>query len=325
MSQLDSYLSSISSVEQQTLQRLEKYTPLNEKDDTRRVLLAFLENLPQDGKANLIDDILDCPGDLALNRHARSLVEGLLFPFRVQPKTPSIIASERFRKEATIENVSLRLDDLWLNNQKCLKAACLRRDRRKCLITGAFDTTYAAKSDAQFTPTKCAPILPIALGRWENKERCTSAIWVLLDRCFPSLRSSISFTPSSINTPCNAITMSAPLHDMFGRFNFTLIATDKPHVYQIRNFTPRDTLSIHLPRDGLVKFEQNGTYKLPCPLLLSIHATIAKILHATGKAKEADRVLKDKDMQGALARDGSTDIVRLLSVTSLAYRRLNQP
>jgi hypothetical protein len=62
--------------------KLLEYRPTNSKDDTIRVLRAFLDNLPQDGKDNLLDDIRACETDEELRQHASSLVEGLLFPMR---------------------------------------------------------------------------------------------------------------------------------------------------------------------------------------------------------------------------------------------------
>jgi hypothetical protein len=182
------------------------------------------------------------------------------------------------------------------------------------------DHHYAGTPGIAETDTECAHIIPFSLGSWSSDEEqyTTSKIWVSLNRCFPSLRAKINFTQSSINEPCNAITMDRSIHNVFGRFDIAFEAVDQPNTYQIRNYRPNALFSRILPVSGIVTFRQcSQYYQLPSPELLSVHATIAKILHATGKAEEADKILKDKDNAGVLAKDGTTDIATLLSTTSI--------
>lgn len=114
--------------------------------------------------------------------------------------------------------------------------------------------------------------------------------------------------------------MDRSIHSVFGRFDIAFEAVDQPNIYQIRNYRPNALISRILPASGIVTFRQyNQYYQLPNPELLSVHATIAKILHATGKAEEADKILKDKDNTGVLAKDGTTDIATLLSTTSINF------
>ncbi|KAF7121679.1 hypothetical protein CNMCM5793_009151 [Aspergillus hiratsukae] len=56
-------------------------------------------------------------------------------------------------------------------------------------------------------------------------------------------------------------------------------------------------------------------YPLPSPKLLQLHCAVANILHATGRGEKLGRILRDYGATGALARDGSTIISELLSVT----------
>ena len=49
-------------------------------------------------------------------------------------------------------------------------------------------------------------------------------------------------------------------------------------------------------------------YALPYPELLKIHAVIAQILYASGRAEEIDKVLRDRDEISVLAANGKTDI-----------------
>lgn len=67
-----------------------------------------------------------------------------------------------------------------------------------------------------------------------------------------------------------------------------------------------------------MKFVNHNTpYDPPEPVLLEIYTIITRILHATGKAEQIDKLRYKKDHTGALAKDGSTNIVAIVSVLSL--------
>lgn len=57
--------------------------------------------------------------------------------------------------------------------------------------------------------------------------------------------------------------------------------------------------------------------KLPSAGLLKVHATLAKILHASGAAKTIEKKLEDLDTTAVLANDGSSDIAGMLAMTSI--------
>lgn len=63
----------------------------------------------------------------------------------------------------------------------------------------------------------------------------------------------------------------------------------------------------------LVKFQSHPDIKSPSRVLLAIHAAIARILHASGRADAIDAVLRDRDGT-CVAADGSTDICSFLEV-----------
>lgn len=292
--------------------KLQDYQPRDSKDDTVLVLRAFLTNLPQDGKNNILDDIRACGNDDELRQHASSLVEGLLFPIRVHQKKASTATTE------LVESASQ-------GSQKWLKKACLARDGNMCAITHAVEARSVDPSQTDVleeADTECAHIIPFSLASWNSdaEQRTASGIWVNLNRCFPSLRSRINFTQASINDTRNAITMDRALHFPFGRFDIALEATDQIHTYRIQNYTPRKPAVTNLlPASGLVTFVNHSTsHELPSPALLEFHAIIARILHATGKVEQVDKLQRDKGDVGFLARDVSTDVAALLSATSLA-------
>lgn len=305
--------------------RLDEYHPQNTKDDTVCVLRAFLNNLPDDGRKNMLADIKDCKDDNVLRQLALSLTEGLLFPMRTHPTTPSITPSPRFGVEDSIEDIASKLVEPATRGtqQKWLKKACLSRDNDRCVLTGAIETTSKSAKTREHnekeTLTECAHIIPFSLGNWKSDEEhySKSQVWVNLNRCFPSLRTKIGFTQETINDPYNAMTMNSTLHHLFGLFIISLEATDKDNTYLIKNYKPSLMETSMLPQMATF-INHDARYELPNPILLEVHAIIARILHATGKAEEADKLRRDKDDTGVLASDGSTDVTALLSVTSLS-------
>lgn len=298
---------------------LQDYQPRDFEDDTVLVLRAFLTNLPQDGKNNILDDIRECENNDELRQCASALVEGLLFPMRADQKTPSIATS-------SFENIAPEsVGSASLGSLKWLKKACLARDGNRCAITQAVEAISVGPNQTGGlikANTECAHIIPFSLASWSSdaEQLIASKIWENLDRCFPSLRSRFNFTQDSINDTRNALTMERLLHFPFGRFDIALEATDQVHTYRIQKYTPNDlVVATLLPASGLVMFANNhGTsHELSSPALLEVHATIARILHATGKAKQVDKLQRDMGDIDFLARDGSTDVAALLSVTSL--------
>lgn len=55
-------------------------------------------------------------------------------------------------------------------------------------------------------------------------------------------------------------------------------------------------------------------------MILNTHAALAKILHASGKGEQIDKVMRDEDQLRCMAADGSTDILRLYIARELSVR-----
>lgn len=63
----------------------------------------------------------------------------------------------------------------------------------------------------------------------------------------------------------------------------------------------------------LVRFQKRADFLLPSRELLEVHATIAKILHASGRADRLEKIMRDREQIGCLAPNGGTDIQSLLA------------
>ncbi|PKY09261.1 hypothetical protein P168DRAFT_332836 [Aspergillus campestris IBT 28561] len=304
------------------MDRVYKYKATGPEDDTARVLQVFLDNLPEDGKQNLQTDIYACQSDDQIRAHAKCLIDGLLYPLKSRSCTPSIVTtpalflsdSLQIKPPAMIETEARLLQ---------VKKDCLKRDGYRCLVSRVADEGIPldqGDEETHWCETKCAHIVPFCLNIWDTvvERNAKAEIWANLNRCFPMLWNQLHFTQDSITDHRNALTLFPMVYDHFRAFKFALEKTDVEHRYKIINYRPRDIVGTYFPGSGIVSFEAaDSRFELPSPELLEFHATIARILHASGKAKQAEKILKDRKSTTSLAGDGSTDICAMLSTTSL--------
>lgn len=74
----------------------------------------------------------------------------------------------------------------------------------------------------------------------------------------------------------------------------------------------------------LVKFRiHKGSWELPHPELLELHASIGNFLHMSGQAEIINKVLRDFEDCGGLALCGSTNIEDLLAASKLSLLASN--
>lgn len=240
-------------------------------------------------------------------------------------KTPTeITPSPRSGVEDSIENLkSLNIEPINRSPQSQLRHHCLERDGNKCLATGQYSHNHTHPRTATTTFLEAAHIIPFALGSFQANDGEAvdrhEKIWVNLRRYFPILRS-MSFTSEQINSEKNILMLDSQLHSIFGQFGLIFEATGTAHRYRIKTFPDTPTGPIRdLPRNRYVKFRvHKGSWELPDPKLLEIHAAIGNFLHMSGQAEIIDKLLKDFEECGGLAPSGSTNIEDLLAVSGLS-------
>ncbi|PTU19396.1 hypothetical protein P175DRAFT_0494530 [Aspergillus ochraceoroseus IBT 24754] len=312
-------------------QKLNSYTPLEPTDKTKDFLRDFFKILPPDGKKNLAGDVSGCANDEELRQLVQSIRTGLLIPMKAQGgKTPTeITPSPRSGVEDSIENLnSLNIEPISRSSQSQLRHHCLERDGNKCLATGQYSHSHPHPQNAITTHLEAAHIIPFALGSFQANDGEAvdrhAKTWVNLRRYFPVLRS-MSFTSDQINTEKNILMLESPLHTEFGQFRLIFEATGVAHQYRIKTFPDTATGPIrNLPKNRLVKFRiHKGSWELPDPKLLGIHACIGNFLHLSGQAEIIDKVLKDFEDCGGLAPSGSTNIEDLLAASGLSLLSSN--
>ncbi|KAJ6096141.1 hypothetical protein N7486_006887 [Penicillium sp. IBT 16267x] len=289
-----------------------RYTSLKLTDKTKEFLRDFFKTLPPEGKGNLVEDVSGCADDEKLRQLVQSIRTGLLIPMKAQGgKTPTeITPSPRPGVEDSIEDLkSQDIDSINRSVQSQLRSHCLERDGNKCLASGYYIYLHPYPQNAKTTSLEAAHIIAFALGSFDAK------ILVNLRRYFPALRR-MSFTSEQINLEKNVMMLDALIHAEFGQFNLIFEATGIAHQYRIKTFPGIPTRSIEgLPRNRLVKFRvHKGSWELPHPKLLELHASIGNFLHMSGQAEIIDKVLRDFEDYGGLALSGSTNIEDVLAV-----------
>ncbi|PKX98944.1 HNH endonuclease signature motif containing protein [Aspergillus novofumigatus IBT 16806] len=303
---------------------LRGYEPSDTSDDAVHVLRDTFKYLPADGRRNLGQDIVEAGAQGKLHQLAQSIITGLLTPLKVAgDKTAKITPSPRIGLEDSLEDLAAMTDKSMTRlKRQQLRVEALRRERNKCVISGGYDVNLEDEYPDEVTADlETAHIIPFAISEFDgDAERLRIVkIWSTMFQYFPSIRSRLNFHYDQINSLTNVMMMSAGMHKQFGRFSMTLETTDTLNQYCVKTFRrfARDQNN-HLPKDGVVNLIcHDGRYPLPSRELLELHCAVAHILHATGRGVKIDRIMQDYAATGAFARDGSTNIAELLSVSSL--------
>ncbi|KLJ07872.1 hypothetical protein EMPG_16654 [Blastomyces silverae] len=289
-------------------------------DNTSKILTAFLDNLPQEGKQNLIPFVATCRDNdilLTLSEHLKSAI---LVSLRVRT-TPDVTPSPLPDTEDLVNVVSSHMTrPSDRNSQSKLKQQCLKRDNYHCLVTGVYDHEHAAGNVPDDLlkitgETELAHIIPLALGKFRNsvEEVQRARAWAAIYTCFPDIHSHTNCSAETVNDSENLMTLLAPVHTAFGKFQIAFEPADEEHTYRLELYRFPTYLHPHLPEpdennERVVRFTKHANYKLPSRALLSAHAAVARILHATGMARIIDQIFRDREELRCLAEDGSTDI-----------------
>jgi len=314
---------------QKILARLDTYQSLNDNDDTVRFLTSAFRFFPIQGQVHLADDAKSCNDDDRLRQLAKHLDTALLRPMvATGGKTPAITPSPRPRVEDSSEDLLSQDFDSATRRQDQLRRACLQRDNHQCVVTKVWDFDYESRPrDAHTADLEAAHIIPFGLGNFREDERLQNAqIWNCLYRYFPTIRDLFHHSDEDVNRIDNVMMLDATLHREFGRFSFVLEETNVPGRYRVKIFSQfRNTLlRLHMP-EFVVVASHDPQYPAPNKSLLAVHAAVGNILPATGHGELIAKAMKHLESSGghALAKDGSTNVEELLSVTGLSSLAIN--
>ncbi|KAF7125876.1 hypothetical protein CNMCM5793_002235 [Aspergillus hiratsukae] len=292
---------------------LRGYKEINECDRTKDILWNAYQYLPDDGRMNLDEDIIDAAATDSLYQLAYSIAEGVLKPLKVHGgRTAPVTPSPRRNLADSLEDLASLTDQPMQRQQAELKVAAMARDGGKCVICGETELDAVLET---------AYIVPFALATWDsNIERDRKiSVWDNMLRCFPSLKEELNFYYQQINNLQNIMMLQMNLHYEFRRFHLAFEETATLNEYRIRTSAGfRRTHSPYLPATPtIVLTAHDGRFPLPSPELLRLHCAVTKILHASGMAEQIDQLLDDNDAIEGKAPNGSTDLTALLSVSKI--------
>jgi hypothetical protein len=302
---------------------LQRYQALDGDDDTVKLLRVTFKYLPRDGQNQFADDVVGCGDDAALRQLADSIDTGLLRPMLSQGgRTPGITPSPRLGLEDSIENLdSQHIDSATRNDQPRLRDNCLKRDGHRCVLSQCWDENYQDREAGGYGPVEAAHIIPFALGKFhtDDERRQISRVWVNIFRYFPSLRARLNLPLGHVNRVDNMMTLIPPLHSQFGQFRFVLEETETPSQYRVKKFSTFASYYASMLPQTVSFTNHDPQHDLPNRELVAVHAAIGNILHASGRAEVIEKLVKDLgECGGMLARDGSTNVGDLLSVSMLS-------
>ena len=290
-------------------QKMRGYIPTGPADDTTMLLMQMFKHLPPEGKQNLADDAFGCISNQELYQMAVNIDLGFLRPMKVAgekrpPSTHTLPVDDASFEQQLIDD-----PDLW--EQLCLRKDCLRRDGNMCVVSKVFNACSKNIPPGKETMRlEVAHALPLSLGDFSEK------FWNCLYRYFPGVHALVGIGHANLNTVENAMMVATPLIEEFSDFLLAFEPTSVPSLYHVKTFPGFATsCNRFLPEDGLFTLTlHDRRYALPHTILLETHYILATILHATGRAGLVNDILEDYRDSCGLAKDGSTDIARLLSV-----------
>ncbi|KAK0718649.1 hypothetical protein B0T26DRAFT_831204 [Lasiosphaeria miniovina] len=276
-----------------------RYIPNGPDDGTPKVLRAFVMKLLKGGQLALVSETRLLQDDSAKLRQLRNfLVDAILKPMMgtggKNPKTP-ITPSPRPNANNDILSSIATIEPSSRNDQRVLKADCLRRDGHRCALTGRVDGKSRGKvpgAAGWMVKTQCAHILPFALRNFDTQsaQEIKPTIWWALYRYFPGLKDLIG--PGTINQHQNALTMWDTLHAEFGTFNLAFEPLDDVSVSKIYS-TPENryrtrwvTYPGYEAPDVVTLASNDPPVPLPNSKYFWVHFRIAEILEwfDTGEA-----------------------------------------
>ncbi|KIM49921.1 hypothetical protein M413DRAFT_439049 [Hebeloma cylindrosporum] len=285
---------------------------------------------------DVIDDTLDTEAAAkALVDLANSWIEHFLFPvFILNSKEKGLsISSGSQTPTLSLQETERLIECATRGDRKALYALLRRREGDRCCITNAPNIQNLAIHCDDLLPVdlEVAHIIPCSFhdNLIEDEDICEGKYTSVTPTTWEMLRiwSSVDFkswVKDNIHGPGNAILLSMQFRMNFDAFRFWLEKDTLPDTYKVQ-VDPRLTPLVVKYRNKVINFvdhsapvsassdaPRSSIIPPPQPIALSLHASFAKLLHASGANEFFDHVLNDethgwKGMK-TLAEGGSTDL-----------------
>ncbi|KAJ6600191.1 hypothetical protein B0H10DRAFT_2441155 [Mycena sp. CBHHK59/15] len=304
------------------------------QDTLRNVIHPNSARLRQSDARYRLDDLLAAlhiaheKGIDAVLDVAKAWLDNLFLPMLTIARSPRTEPASS--QTPTIDTTVQHIEGTDRSEQGKLRDTIAAREQNRCAITGAFDLSFVTKllqqgreqeiPDVPQLRMEAAHVIPFLLNDFNNNTGITSEIkdaartWDML-QSWTNLDLG-KLVGSNINSPTNAIFMTADEHYSFGRFRFYLdeqAYPNSPNKYKARMVqNGRRFSNGQVSTDVEFREVEKSGVEPPDPQFLRIHAAFSKVLNLCGAAEHFENVERDAESATTLRMDGTTDFGLLL-------------
>lgn len=267
-----------------------------------------------------------------LSIFANDFLQGFFVPLKAQGRcTPAVstLITPTSRSEAGPEQgVTTRLGTL--------RRRCLARDGGRCVMTRTYDNRYLEAMYAALPrrrrrhmpasgKTEAAHIIPHSLNSLQADATTLHPskilVWRILNMFAPGVSNTLA--RDLIDTPMNAMMLTADLHERFGNLDCYLEPTHEANTYtfhMVRGKAPLVPSATPSEKIVFTNHDQEPFADLPSPKLLAIHRACCMMLAMSGAAEYVEHLLHDTEtlmQRGVLAEDGSSNFALVMMLRGL--------
>ncbi|KAJ3032301.1 hypothetical protein HK097_005301 [Rhizophlyctis rosea] len=193
---------------------------------------------------------------------------------------------------------------------------CYNRDRYTCRLTARRSVQFAdTEGDKGASYTEAAHIIPFALKSLDPEEKDLFA--TMMTYFAPHIPLSLD----ELDVLENTIVLSAIAHRAFGEFRWVVdcaVNDDEKVTYTVHHLKSelQELNRVILDKEG-IRFESTEgapllideapTLPPPSPIMFYLHAALARVLHASGRAEELQRVVRDAGDDELFAQQAEID------------------
>lgn len=263
---------------------------------------------------------------------ADDFLQGFFVPLKAQgrctPAVSTLITPTSRSEVGPDQGVTTRLGTL--------RRRCLARDGGRCVMTRTYDNRYLETLYAGLPPrrrrhmpaggkTEAAHIIPHSLNSLHADATILHPskrmVWRILNMFAPGVSNSLA--GDLIDTPMNAMMLTADIHERFGNLDCYLQQTSEANTYtfhMVRGKAPLVPSATPTEKIVFTNHDQEPFADLPSPRLLAIHRACCMMLSMSGAAEYVENLLDDTETlmeRGVLAEDGSSNFALVMKLRGL--------
>ncbi|KAL3303745.1 hypothetical protein RB213_001118 [Colletotrichum asianum] len=254
-------------------------------NETRVVLTAFKDFLPNRGKVVLFKEVEDYAEHSGkIEQLSRCLVKGICTPLKSSLNPTYEIPRPTFQG-ADIEIEIMQGEIRSSKRPNGLREKVLARDGFRCAVTDRFKrarVTTLVLPKILLGSLHVCHIIPHRLGEFDDDAASTkryATIWVLLHRFFPKIAKVLG--PEQLGNAENAFAMWSGLHKEFDDFRISFeprTRKSEANTYNLRVFGGYAVENIGIGLSRVIRFKPATGDPPPNAICFDVHHRVARIL-----------------------------------------------